>query len=129
MQSFGGSGRLGAISPGLMIQTGVNGNTGAPVSWLSHATQVRRHNLYFQENESHYLYPFQLVLEVIIDVIDSPLVANFTFMLKNVLPGGDFMYTILELMSSENVSVKVGAINLLSLFLSAPDGQVNNNPL
>ncbi len=86
---------------------------------------MRRINSMYRHHQCHSL---QLVLEVIIDVIDSPLVANFTFMLKNVLPGADFMYTILELMSSENVSVKVGAINLLSLFLSAPDGQVNIPP-
>ena len=124
----GGISRLGAISPGLLLNRGDGENRPAgtgytwstqqraqqqtdadgdvvPLTWLSHAAQ--------------------LGLEVIIDVVDSPLSSNFSHMLKLALPGTDFSSVILELMGSSNVSIKVAAINLLSLYLCGPDGHID----
>lgn len=123
-----GSGRLGAISPGMLMNRGggdiqadedrliwsthqrVQQQTTAdgciiPLTWLSHAAQ--------------------LALEVVIDVIDSPLHSNISHMLKLALPGNDYIYVVLDLMGSSNVSIKIAAINLLSLYLCDTDGQVD----
>lgn len=126
----GGISRLGAISPGLLLNRG-DGETrpegvGAGYTW---STQQRAQQQTDADGDVVPLtwlsHAAQLGLEVIIDVVDSPLSSNFSHMLKLALPGNDFTSVILELMGSSNVSIKVAAINLLSLYLCGPDGQID----